>query len=322
MPADECRHAAAITMPTAEYPPLGATVDRRAWRRKAESALIRARHEGTAPIITDERDGLLLVWVIEDRLKPLRLVQLDVRDPALSPPTRAKRWLRASSRSRFPLSAVSQRPLAIEGPPNLAVVLTIAGATVVTVANGLVGGLLEWSAALLGGGLAGGWSYPLLRARADREWRAIDLPQRVADHPSSLVADLCLTLVEAHGLAYDLARRDDAEPSAWDAVNAIRWLAWSAAAIDSAGDLRALDPIDTATRELRDRLTAVRLSPLPDPDAPELTPSTALPPGEQPRARARHEHHLEEAESAIELARQAGAELRGSLAERGGGGSR
>jgi hypothetical protein len=309
MPAGEFRYAAANWEPTVEEPPTGASVDRSTWSRMTRYALMSAQSELYAnrrevtPTVTDARDELLLVWAIDDEDDPLRLTRLDVRDPDLERPTTTDRLLRTFVRQSVPLGKTDV--------PVAGATLAAGGGSAAALSNSLLGDPLGGLLAIVAGGvLAVAGGYPLLRQRANRGWRSIDLSH---SDPSQRPLPVCRTLLDARARGTWLAQHseDDAH-DAMIALNAIHWLTWEAAGITAAArdstDLLRLGAIDDAASELRDRLaTRMTLTPTLDARAPATSRRTA---GRRDlRARVQLVRSLEDADAAIELARLAAADL-------------
>ncbi|MCA1571006.1 MAG: hypothetical protein LC798_11935 [Chloroflexi bacterium] len=321
---DEFRNAAAIDTsggwgPTLDTPPEGSDFSYRTWGQRTARARAIANHElestgrMIAPTIDDPRDGLLLVWAIDNPIdetgeepgEPLRLVRLDVYDPDRVEQSRVDRVLRVWLRKTVPIGRRTPVDLSLVGTT-----LGIGGASVAGVANALVGDPLGGLLAVLAGGIAAvAGGLPLLHRRADRGWRSIDLTQR---DPMQRPLPVCRTLIDAHVLGTWLAERSEAAAAdALFAVNAIHWLAWEAAGVhEAAGSEPApFGAIDDAARELRGRLASLNiLTPTGDEDR-SAAAATRNAGRRALRERVQRVRALEDSDSAIELAQIAAADL-------------
>jgi hypothetical protein len=317
---DEFRNAAAIDTssgwgPTIDTPPQGSDFSYRTWGQRTARARAIANHElestgrASSPTIDDPRDGLLLVWAIdnpfEETREPLRLVRLDVYDPDRVEQSRVDRALRIWLRKTVPIGRRTPVDLSLFGTT-----LGIGGASVAGVGNALIGHPLGGVLAVLAGGIAAvAGGLPLLHRRADRGWRSIELTH---SDPMQRPLPVCRTLIDAHVLGTWLAARSEtAAADALFAVNAIHWLAWEAAGVyeSAGGEPAAFGAIDDAARDLRGRLASLNIL-TPTDDEGERSAAVTRNAGRRAlRERVQRARALEDSDSAIELAQIAAADL-------------
>jgi len=325
---DEFRNTAAIDTsrwgPTLDTPPEGSNFSSRRWGQLTARARAIAIHDleitgpMIAPTIDDPRDGLLLVWAIDNPIddsaegrvlaapgEPLRLVRLDVYDPDRVEQSHVDRVLRIWLRKTVPIGRRTPVDLSLIGTT-----LGIGGASVAGGSNALIGHPLGGLLAVLAGGIAAvAGGLPLLHRRADRGWRSIDLTQR---DPMQRPLPVCRTLIDAHVLGTWLAERSEAAAAdALFAVNAIHWLAWEAAGVYEAagGEPAPFGAIDDAARELRGRLASLNILTPPDDEDRSAAAATRNAGRRALRERVQRALALEDSDSAIELAQIAAADL-------------